>query len=217
MFKKANKWLRDTIRPYKHENQKVRDQRQLIDGIVNFVVGLIKLIFQLINLMFIVPIKALIVDWRNFTTKYKEIGEGDISKIVPTFKRFITGLVQVLTSPIIPFRIILRLILTPAEGVSVFANSGLKSIVNDYLDKNQAPRSGETMGVSAMVMDDSIPQAISAKAQKYTEHKQKDSDELNKMLKNPLLPFYVRMTEVQDKIKSYEAEEHETKVLMRKI
>lgn len=51
---------------------------------------------------------------------YKEIGEGDISKIVPTFRQFITGVVMTLTSPLLPIRMMIRFFMTPANGFSVF-------------------------------------------------------------------------------------------------
>jgi hypothetical protein len=198
MLKKANKWLRDTIKPYKYENQKIRDQRQIIDGIVNFVVGGIKIIFQLINLMIIVPIKALVADWRNFTVKYKEIGQGDISKIEPTFQRMITGFVQILTSPIIPFRIILRLFLTPKDGVSVFSNNGLKTIVDEYFKDTPEPEQNGIRSFAA-VMGDKIPDNIVIKAKKYDQNKQKDIDQLNKILAKPTLTYY-KMREIKARI-----------------
>ena len=210
MFKQANKWIKDTIKPYKHENQKTRDQRQLIDGIVNFVVGTIKLLFQLINLMLIVPIKALIADWRNFTSKYREIGQGDIAKIVPTFQQAITGFVQLITAPILPFRIILRLILTPIGGVSVFANEGLKRLVDEYFKTTSEPEPEHGIKTFTMAQVDKVPDDLRLKLKKYNQNKQKGSAELNKILSKPILSYY-KMKEIKDKI-DHEIGVHNTKL-----
>ncbi len=188
MLKQANKWLRDTIKPYKHENQKIRDQWQLIDGIVNFIVGAVKLLFKLTNLMLIVPIKALVSDWKNFTTQYKEIGAGDIAKIIPTFQQFVTGLVQILTSPILPLRIIFRLLITPKDGISALTNSGLEKLVDEYLKNNNEPQAMVSLSITKV--SDDVPLGISNKVKKYVKNDQKDSKKINEILSKPILTYY---------------------------
>lgn len=197
MLKQANKWLKDTIKPYKYEDQKIRDQRQLIDGVVNFVVGAIKLLFKLINLMLIVPIKALIVDPKNFAAKYNEIGQGDIATIISTFQQFVTGFAQLLTSPILPFRIFFRWLITPTEGISVLKNSGLKRLVDEYLKDNGEPQTMRSFGIAKV--SEGIPLGISNKVKKYVRNNQKDSKKIDEILSKPILTYY-KMKEIKDLI-----------------
>lgn len=200
MLKQANKWIRDSFKPYKYDDQVTRDKRQLIDGVVDTVVGGINLIFQLINLMLIVPIKALVQDPKHFTTAYREIGTGDISKIVPTFRQFVTGVVMTLTSPLLPLRMLIRWFLTPAAGVSVFANKGLKAVVDQYFQDNKEP-STDTMGMFSAQKIDDMPDRIVEKAKKYTKNSQRDSDKLNSILSKPTLTYY-KMKEIKEIIEN---------------
>lgn len=195
MLKQATKWVKEFGKPYKYEDQKTKDKRQLIDGIVNFVVNTIKTIFKLINLMIIVPIKALVTNAKDFTNEYNKIGSNDIDTIVPTFKSAVTGLVQVLTSPLIPIKIIARLILTPVGGVSVFANEGLKKVVDEFF-KNTPQPDGKGIKTFAFTKDDDIPERIVSKSKKYCDKQQKDSDKLTKILSKPTLTYY-KMKEIR--------------------
>lgn len=198
MLKQVTKWVKEFGKPYKYEDQKTKDKRQLIDGIVNFVVNTIKTIFKLVNLMIIVPIKALVTNAKDFTNEYNKIGSNDIDTIVPTFKSAVTGLVQVLTSPLIPIKIIARLILTPAGGVSIFTNNGLKKTVEAYFEKNSEPKDGALLSHSFKA-DDEIPKDVQAKVDKYCEHKQCDHDKIKAILEKPTLTYY-KMKEIKEQI-----------------
>lgn len=215
MLKQATKWVKDSFKPYKHENQKLRDKRQLIDGIVNLVVGTVQLLFKLINLIFIVPIKALITDPKNFTKKYNEIGKDDIETIVPTFRKAISGLVMTLTSPLLPIRILLRLFLTPKEGISIFANAGLKKLVDNYFRENEPPKS-DGFSTFAAKTDKQLPIEIDQKSKRYEENKQKDSSELRKILSKPTLTYY-KMLEIKSKIEEQSEAVKEPKAALPSI
>ncbi len=200
MLKEANKWIKDSVKPYKYEEQKNQDFTQAIDGLVNVIVEPLKLIGLILFLLIIAPIKALVLDIKNFFNQYDQLTKESVENLVPTLRMVVTGIMQVLTSPLLPFRIILRMFLTPEEGVSVFSNAGLKKVVDDYLsnvEKQVKPDSTMEM----LNQSDPIPEDMSKKIEKYIAHKQKDSDKLEAILKKPILT-YMKFVEIKEIIEA---------------
>lgn len=195
------KWGNDSFKPYKYQSQKEKDITQVVDGIVNLVVGVFKLVGTILNLLIIFPIKSMLLDFKGFFTKYNELSKEDKNALIPTFRLALTGLFQVLTSPLMPFRIIFRMIATPKDGVSVFENAGLKKLVDEWLKNNQEPSSQGVTIASTSTLNNELPKELQLKIDKYITNNQKDAVALKELVKKPTLTYF-KMKELKERIDS---------------
>lgn len=189
-FNLVKKWLKNTIYRYKHKNQRKEDLSFIISGITGFASGIYSLCSAFCGLF------------------VSSAHKPESVKVLPALIKALSGACIVIVSPVLVVRIVLRLFFTlmSERSNSVFLNKGLNKIINEHDNHNVLAQPG---------IVNEILTRLEAKSQKYTFNEQKDSKELDTILKNPQILAYKKVDAV--KVKIHEKEEEEAKELKKLI
>jgi hypothetical protein len=184
-FKLMTKWLKNTICRYKHKNQRKEDLSLIMNGFKGFASGIHSLCKILYNTLFMLV--------------FPNMHKSESIKALPALKKALSGMCIIIVSPVLVIRVVLRLFFTlmSERSNSVFLNKGLNKIINEY--NNQKVLTQPDIFAETLTR-------LEAKSQKYTSNEQKDSNELNTILKTPQLLAYQKIDAIKLKIKEKEEE-----------